>query len=155
METTGERNIRLALEHFDAEGAHDYKATLATLADEIEYRMMPLGWVMRGKAEVTQYYDLWWTAFPDVAIKIDRISAAGEWVIVEAASTATHSGPFMGVPPTGRTVTSHVCCLIRVRDGKMVEETVYYDQLERLLQIGSTLALDGHRVEVPRLAAAR
>jgi len=155
METMEERNIRLCLEHFDAEAAHDYKATLATLADEIEYRMMPLGWVMRGKKEVTRYYDLWWTAFPDVAIKIERINAAGEWVIVEASSTATHSGPFMGVPPTGRTVASHVCCLIRMRDGKMVEETVYYDQLERLLQIGSTLTLDGHRVEVPHLAASR
>jgi hypothetical protein len=61
----------------------------------------------------------------------------------------------MGVPPTGRTVTAHVCCLIRVRDGKMVEESVYYDQLERLLQIGSTLTLDGHPVEVPQLVAAR
>jgi steroid delta-isomerase-like uncharacterized protein len=155
METTEERNIRLVMEHFDAEAAHDYKATLATLADEIEYRVKPLGWVMQGKKEVTQYYDLWWTAFPDVTIKLDRISAAGEWVIVEAVSTATHSGPFMGVPPTGRTVTSHVCCLIRMRDGKLVEETVYYDQLERLLQIGSTISVDGHRLELPQLAAAR
>lgn len=61
----------------------------------------------------------------------------------------------MGIPPTGRKVTTHVCCVIRVRDGKMVEETVYYDQLARLMQIGSTLTLDGHPVEVPRLVAAR
>lgn len=155
MSENEERNLRLVLEHFAAEGAHDYKATLATLADEIEYRMKPLGWVMRGKEEVTRYYDLWWTAFPDVSIKIDRLNAAGEWVIAECTAIATHSGPFMGVPPTGRTVTAHVCCLIRVRDGKMVEESVYYDQLERLLQIGSTLTLDGHPVEVPQLVATR
>ncbi len=106
--------------------------------------------VMRGKEEATRYYRQWWGAFPDVDIHVERIVAAGEWVIVEASSTGTHSGPFMGIPPTGRRVQSRVCCVIRVRDGKMVEETVYYDQMERLLQLGSTLELDGRRLEVPR-----
>jgi len=155
METVEERNIRLVLEHFAAESAHDYAATLATVSEEIEYRMVPLGWVMRGKEEVSRYYDLWWTAFPDVNIKVDRINAAGEWVIVECTSTSTHSGPFLGIPPTGRRVTTRVCCVIRVRDGKMVEEAVYYDQLERLAQIGSAITVDGHLIEFPRLAAAR
>ena len=75
-----------------------------------------------------------------------RIVAAGEWVIAEAVSTATHLGPYLGVPPTGKRVISHVCTLIRLRDGKMVEESVYYDVVERLAQIGSALALDGRRV---------
>jgi len=43
-------------------------------------------------------------------------------------------------------VISHVCTLIRLRDGKMVEESVYYDVVERLAQMGSVLALDGRRV---------
>ncbi len=143
-----DRNTRVAIEHFAAESNHDYEATLATLADDIEYRIIPGGLVMRGKGEATHFYRQWWGAFPDVNIQVERIVAAGEWVIVEASSTGTHLGPFMGIPPTGQKVQSHVCCLIRVRDGKMVEETVYYDQLERLAQLGSTLKLDGHRVEV-------
>lgn len=150
-----ERNIRLVMEHFDAESRHDYEATLATLADEIEYRIVPVGLVLRGKREATRYYDSWWAAFPDVTIQVDRIAAAGEWVIVEATSTATHLGPFMGIPPTGRKTLAHVCCLIRVRDGKMVEESVYYDLVERLAQLGSVLELDGHRVELPESVAAR
>jgi len=74
--------------------------------------------------------------------------------VVEAVSTATHLGPFMGIPPTGKTVRAYVCCLIRVRDGKMVEETVYYDQLERLAQIGSRFEVDGRPVELPEPGAA-
>jgi steroid delta-isomerase-like uncharacterized protein len=155
METVEQRNIRLILEHFTAESAHDHAATLETVSEEIEYRMVPLGWVMRGKEEVNRYYDLWWSAFPDVSIKVDRINAAGEWVIAECTATSTHSGPFLGIPPTGRKVTNHVCCVIRVRDGKMVEETVYYDQMERLTQIGSAITVDGHPLEMPQLAAAR
>jgi steroid delta-isomerase-like uncharacterized protein len=150
MGDTEERNISLVLEHFAAEGQHDYARTLATLAEDIEYRIMPAGMTLRGREGATRYYDMWWKAFPDVNIEVQRIEAAGEWVVVEAVSTATHLGPFLGIPPTGRKVRAHVCCLIRVRDGKMVEETVYYDQLERLAQIGSALELDGRRVELPQ-----
>ncbi len=149
-----DRNIRLTLEHFAAESSHDCDATLATLAEEIQYRILPAGLVMHGKEEATRYYRQWWSAFPDVNIEVERIVAAGEWVVVEASSTATHLGPFMGIPPTGRKVLSRVCCVIRVLDGKMVEETVYYDQVERLLQLGSTLELDGRRLEVGRPSRA-
>jgi steroid delta-isomerase-like uncharacterized protein len=138
----------VALEHFAAESNHDYEATLATLAEEIQYQIMPAGLVMHGKEEATRYYRQWWSAFPDVDIEVKRIVATGEWVVAEVSSTATHLGPFMGIPPIGRRVQSRVCCVIRVRDGKMVEETVYYDQLERLLQLGSILELDGRRLEV-------
>ncbi len=155
MGETEERNIRLVMEHFAAESQHDYAATLATLADDIQYRIVPAGMILHGKDGASRYYDRWWKAFPDVKIEVQRISAAGEWVVVEAVSTATHLGPFLGIPPTGRTVRAHVCCLIRVRDGKMVEETVYYDQLERLAQIGSALELDGRRVELPEPVAPR
>ena len=154
MGETEDRNIRLVFEHFAAESHHDCDATLATLAEEIQYRIMPAGLVMHGKEEATRYYRQWWSAFPDVDIQVERIVSAGEWVVVEASSTATHLGPFMGIPPTGRKVKSHVCCVIRVRDGKMVEETVYYDQMERLLQLGSILELDGRRLEVPRPSQA-
>lgn len=149
MTATEEANVRLVMEHFAAESRHDYEATLATIADDVEYRIVAHDMVIRGKAEATRYYDDWWRAFPDVTIEVKRVTALGEWVIAECLSTATHLGPFLGLPPTGRRLQSHVCALIRVRDGKMVEETVYYDLLERLRQLGSTLTLDGHRLELP------
>jgi hypothetical protein len=31
----------------------------------------------------------------------------------------------------------------------MIEETVYYDQLERLRQLGSRFTLDGRPIDVP------
>ena len=147
-------NIRLVMDHFAAESKHDYAATLLTLADDIEYRIVAHDLILTGKAGATHYYDEWWRAFPDVTIEVERIAAAGEWVVAECVSAATHLGAFMGLPPTGRRLRSHVCAVIRVRDGKMVEETVYYDQLERLRQLGGTLELDGHRLELPRLDCA-
>jgi hypothetical protein len=37
-----------------------------------------------------------------------------------------------------------------MRDGLMIEETVYYDQLERIRQIGEVLTLDGRRLTIPK-----
>lgn len=93
MTPTEEANVRLAREHFAAESAHDSKRTLATLADDITYRVVASGVVLHSKAEVARYYDLWWKAFPDVTIEIKRLVATGEWVIAENVATATHLGP--------------------------------------------------------------
>ena len=70
MGETEERNIRLVMEHFAAESRHDYAATLATLADDIQYRIVAAGMVLHGKEGATRCYNQWWTAFPDVKIKV-------------------------------------------------------------------------------------
>ena len=143
-------NIRLAHEHFAAESAHDTPRTLATLADDIMYRVVASGAIVHGKEAVSKYYDVWWTAFPDVNIEVKRLVAAGEWVIAENVATATHLGPWLGIPPTGKRTVQNLCAVIRCRGGLMIEETVYYDQLERIRQIGSVLELDGRKLNIPK-----
>ena len=149
MTPTEELNARVAREHFAAESAHDTPRTLATLADDIMYRVVASGAVVYGKEAVSRYYDVWWTAFPDVTIEIKRLVVSGEWVIAENVATATHLGPWLGIPPTGKRTVQNFCAVCRFRDGKMIEETVYYDQLERIRQIGSTLELDGQKLAIP------
>ncbi len=150
LTATEEANIRLAYEHFAAESAHDTVRTLATLADDILYRVVASGAIVHGKEAVSKYYDVWWTAFPDVNIEVKRIVAAGEWVIAENIATATHLGPWLGIPPTSKRTVQNLCAICRCRDGLMIEETVYYDQLERIRQIGSVLELDGRRLNIPK-----
>jgi steroid delta-isomerase-like uncharacterized protein len=149
MAETEDGNLRLAREHFAAESAHDTERTLRTLADDVMYRVVASGAIVYGKAAVAKYYDVWWTAFPDVTIEIKRIVATGDWVFAENVVTATHLGPWLGIPPTGKRTVQHLCAVIRCRDGLMTEETVYYDQLERLRQIGRDFMLDGQPLDVP------
>ena len=137
MTPTEKANLDLAYEHFEAESAHDTERTLKTLSDDVMYRVVASGDVVYGKEAVAKYYDVWWTAFPDVNIEIKRIVATGEWVFAENFVTATHLGPWLGMAPTGKKVIQHLCAVIRCRDGLMTEESVYYDQLERLRQLGS------------------
>ena len=147
--TASEQNVALAQEHFAAESAHDAERTLATLADDIMYRVVASGETVRGKAAVARYYDAWWTAFPDVTIEIKRLVAAGEWVICENVATATHLGPWLGIAPTGKRVVQNLCAILRFRDGLMIEETVYYDQVERIRQVGAAFTLDGRPLRLP------
>ena len=145
-----ELNVRVAREHFAAESAHDTPRTLATLAEDIMYHVVASGAIVHGKEAVSKYYDVWWTAFPDVNIVIKRLVASGEWVFAENEVTATHLGPWLGIPPTGKRTVQHLCAVCRMRDGLMIEETVYYDQLERIRQIGTVLELDGRRLTLPK-----
>ncbi len=146
---TEELNVRVAREHFAAESAHDTERTLAPLAADIMYHVVASGSIVHGKETVSKYYDVWWTAFPDVSIEVKRLVASGEWVVAENVVTATHLGPWLGLPPTGKRTVQHLCAICRMRDGLMIEETVYYDQLERIRQIGSVLELDRQRLELP------
>src|SRR5262245_9882481 len=107
--TTDEINIRMAREHFAAESAHDTPRTLATLADDIMYHVVASGQIVHGKEAVSKYYDVWWTAFPDVDIQVKRMITAGEYIICENVATATHLGPWLGMPPTGRKTVQHLC----------------------------------------------
>ena len=143
-------NIRLSIEHFAAESAHDNERTLKTLSDDVMYRVVASGEIVYGKEAVSKYYDVWWTAFPDVQIEIRRMVAVGEWVFAENFVTATHLGPWLGLAPTGKKAVQHLCAVIRCRDGLMTEESVYYDQLERLRQIGSDFTMDGKPINVPK-----
>jgi len=142
-------NVRLAREHFAAESAHDAARTLATLADDIMYRVVASGEIVRGKEAVAKYYDVWWTDLHDVCSEIKRLVVAGEWVICENVATATHLGPWLGIPPTGKRVVQNLCAVLRFREGLMTEETVYYDQVERIRQVGSVFTLDGLPLRIP------
>ena len=55
---------------------------------------------------------------------IDGALVACRWVV-----TATHSGPFAGVPPTGRPLTLEGMDLFRVVDGQIAELRRYFDLL--------------------------
>jgi predicted ester cyclase len=56
---------------------------------------------------------------------------ASEW-----SATGTHTGSFLGVPPTGRAAVTRGVSLTRLAGFKIVEERVYFDRLALLQQFG-------------------
>jgi predicted ester cyclase len=59
--------------------------------------------------------------FPDLRIDILDQVAERDLVTTRKAIHATHTGPMMGVPPSGKKVVIHVIDIIRLENGKYVE----------------------------------
>jgi len=74
--------------------------------------------------------------FPDFKLHIKQRLGDDEWVATEWSTTGTHTGAFLGVPPTGKAATVHGVSLTRLSGLKIVEERAYFDRLALLQQLG-------------------
>ena len=68
-------------------------------------------------------------AFPDLFVRIDEQVADEEKVVTRKTFAGTHRGEFMGVPSTGRPISFEVIDILTVRDGRISEHRVVFDQL--------------------------
>jgi predicted ester cyclase len=62
--------------------------------------------------------------------------AEGDKVAVRATFKATHKGPFMGVPPTGKEISSEGMLIFCIADNKIVEHWSISDQLGLMQELG-------------------
>ena len=75
------------------------------------------------------------TAFPDVKITIEDVIAEGDKVAFRSTMRGTHQGEFLGIAPTGQGVTFGLLDVIRIEDGKFVEQwggPDIYDLMQQL-----------------------
>lgn len=78
----------------------------------------------------------WRAGFPDLQIKIEDLAAEGDRVASRFVLQGTHTGPFLGLPPTGQGVTATGVAIDRVASGRLAECWVILDSLGLLRQIG-------------------
>ena len=90
-----------------------------------------------GHAGVRQFYTMLRTAFPDIHFTIDDQVATGDRVVTRWAASATHTGPFQGIPATGRQVRITGIDIDRIAGGKVVECWPAVDELGLLQQLGA------------------
>ena len=77
------------------------------------------------------------SAFGDVHDQVQDQFAEGEKVVTHFAGGGVHRGIFMGVAPTGKTVTWTGISIDRFEAGKIVERWTEIDVLGVLQQIGA------------------
>ena len=75
-------------------------------------------------------------AFPDLHLTIEDAVADGDKVWMRCTARGTHRGPFMGLPPTGRTYTITVIDICRFADGRIVEHWGVPDRFALMQQLG-------------------
>ena len=75
-------------------------------------------------------------AFPDLRLTVDAQIAEGEWVVSTVTARGTHSGPWLGMAPSGETLEFTAVNIDRVVDGLIVEHGGAANLLEPLLESG-------------------
>ena len=87
--------------------------------------------------ETLQFYETYFTAFPDLSYEIHDFFAEGDKVVARVTNTATHKGTLMGVPATDRKVSFGGVDIFRVVGGKITDEWSYPDLLGLMQQLGA------------------
>ncbi|MGW4714271.1 ester cyclase [Nocardia sp. NPDC004260] len=62
-----------------------------------------------------------WTGAPDLQVVVEATIESGEWVAHRYTVRGTHTGDFLGLPPTGQRCETMGMDMIRVYDGRLVE----------------------------------
>ena len=60
-------------------------------------------------------------AFPDKHTELHHLVAEGDYVACSCTISATHTGPYMGLAPTGKRVEIYEMMINRIRDGRISE----------------------------------
>lgn len=131
------RREAVVAEHMRAEMAGDLDATLATFPGEPEYDIVPLGTLHVGHDAVHGLLSHLLGAFPDLGLHADVMRHGGDAVIIEGHMTGTHRGPYAGVAASGATLDLRAAVFFTFEGDELRRETVYYDELTLLRQIGA------------------
>ena len=75
--------------------------------------------------------------FPAYELEADKMIAEGDLVSVIGRFSGTHTGPFMGIPPTGKSfsdVAIHIT--YKIEGGKIVDHWMLTDNTALMQQLG-------------------
>jgi steroid delta-isomerase-like uncharacterized protein len=73
----------------------------------------------------------------NAAFTIEDLIGEGDRVVARLTASATQTGEFMGMPPSGKRYTIPEIHIFRVRDGQIVEHWHQFDQLGMMRQLGA------------------
>jgi ketosteroid isomerase-like protein len=127
-------------EMFAAWDKKDLDGVMARYSDGVVIRG-PGGMRVEGADAARQMFGTLLGAYDGGHSEVLQQFVDGDYVITEWRDITQHNGELTlatgeQVAPTGRTVTQEIVFIDHVVDGKIVEETAYFDRHEFLQQIG-------------------
>lgn len=121
---------KVTAEHLALENAHKVDEVLKTFADDgVFYDVVPGIAHIDGMDGIIGFYDMLFSVFPDIAIKITHSYDVPGCCVREGVVTGTHSAEFAGVPASGNFITFPFCAMYIFADDptKLLAERAYWD----------------------------
>jgi len=91
--------------------------------------------VSRGPEGFYGFFDQMHGTFSDMHLKVEKTIAEGDLVCVRWSVVMKHTGPGLGVPPTGKAVKTTGISIVRAAHGKLVEAWQNWDMFGLLEQV--------------------
>jgi predicted ester cyclase len=89
-----------------------------------------------GREGIKQLTAMFRAAFPDSYFTVEDMIGEGDKVATRKTFHGTHQGEFMGIPPTGRQVSTGLIDIVRISGGRVVEHWSMGDNLGMMQQLG-------------------
>jgi predicted ester cyclase len=139
---SAQENKQIALSLFEALNARDLSLWSQHLAEDYIAEHPGVS-VALDKTTSMGYNQRFVTAFPDIHFEVLSVLAEGDQVLIHWSGSGTHTERLATVtgetiPPTRRRARVSGAMLTEVREGKIVSEWSYWDQLSLLAQLGIT-----------------
>ena len=125
--------VRRFVEEFQ-NGGNESAAEELLAADFVDHTPFP--GVSPDREGVKRLFAALRQAFPDLRAKIHDQLAEKDRVTTRKTFRGTHRGEFLGIAPTGRSVSFDVIDVVRIADGRIAEHWNVVDLMGLLQQIG-------------------
>lgn len=130
-----EKNKALAQQLYDAFNADDWNK-VGTVIDANFVDHNPEPGQEPGIEGLKKMFAGYRAAFPDMKMTVNHMLADGDMVVAHITVTMTNTGSFMGMPPTGKSVTMEGYDMLRFENGKGVEHWGIFDMASMMQQLG-------------------
>ncbi len=129
-----EQNQEIAL-RYDTEGFKNFQLWDELLNPDYVYHFCSSE-TIRGIEAAKEFSVALHEGFPNIERTIEDTIVQGDRVVFRHQYQGTHTGDFLGIPPTGQQVTIGGITILRLRDRQIVEEWFELNHLELMKQLG-------------------
>ena len=95
------------------------------------------GGQLRGPNEFRPFFERFHGAFPDISVEVVDTVAEGDRVAARCAVRGRHQSDALGFAATQQPVDFEGICIVRIRDGKIVEAWNQFDFMRMFEQLGA------------------
>jgi steroid delta-isomerase-like uncharacterized protein len=113
-----------------------FDAVAHRISSDVEIDNKTLIALERGKPAATHSLTALARAFPDASLSVVQSLVRDDVIACEFRLRGTHVGPFLGIPPTSKTIDLPGISMITVRDGQIAELAIYTDSGMLWRQLG-------------------
>jgi steroid delta-isomerase-like uncharacterized protein len=131
------KNVETTHATFASWNKHEWKNTAAAYAENATFVDHSRELTYKGRDQIVGSWEELLKGFPDAEATEMRTYDAGDTVVTTFVGRGTNKGELMGMPATGRRVSSPICSVVQFDSKGLIErEDQYADTFSLLVQLG-------------------